>query len=100
MNKKPTNSKVPTIVDLVNMKHFAAEFTFGYDRAESLGALLSIILIWVLTVFLVHEGEISAIRGGLANGTNQAFDRIHNPREVNAGTMLIVSAIGIVVNVM
>ena len=62
-----------------------SSMTFGYHRAEILGALISVFLIWGLTVVLVWE----------------SINRILNPDliDVNAGMMLIVAVIGFLVNI-
>lgn len=62
-----------------------SSMTFGYHRAEILGALISVFLIWGLTVVLVWE----------------SINRILNPGliDVNAGMMLIVAIIGFIVNI-
>ena len=35
-------------------KKATVEFSYGWNRAEIIGALMSIVLIWVLTVYLVY----------------------------------------------
>lgn len=57
--------------------------TFGYARAEVLGALVSVALIWALTAALVVF----------------AIARLFNPTPVNGPLMLILGIIGLVVNV-
>ena len=57
-------------------------FTFGYHRAEVLGALTSVITIWILTCFLLKE----------------AIDRIANPTPIDAKIMLITSIFGLFCN--
>lgn len=57
--------------------------SFGYHRAEILGALLSIAMVWALTAYLVFE----------------AVERIKKPEPIDAKVMLIVAAIGLVVNI-
>jgi zinc transporter 2 len=56
--------------------------TFGFYRAEVIGALLSIAIIWGLTAWLLAE----------------AIDRIANPEEVNGFVMLITAIGGLVAN--
>jgi zinc transporter 2 len=56
--------------------------SFGYHRAEVIGALASILLIWSLTVWLVTE----------------AVQRVINPVDVDGKIMLITAGIGLVVN--
>ena len=56
--------------------------SFGFARAEVLGALISGIFVWVLV-------------GGLLF---QAFERWDSPREIDGGLMVLLAAIGLVVN--
>lgn len=56
--------------------------SFGWYRTEIIGALLSIILIWVVT-------------GGLFV---EAFYRLQNPAPINGELMLILACLGLVVN--
>ncbi|KAJ8980161.1 hypothetical protein NQ317_002806 [Molorchus minor] len=58
--------------------------TFGYHRAEVIGALLSVLTIWILAgVFVVLS-----------------INRIYNDDyEINADTMIIVASLGVVVNI-
>lgn len=57
-------------------------FTFGYWRAELLGAMVSILSIWAVTVWLIVE----------------ATDRILNPKEIKGLTMLGISCMCLVFN--
>ena len=57
-------------------------FSYGYKRIEVLGALASIMLVWVLTIGLVVE----------------AYGRINSPKEIKALPMLYMSIAGVVVN--
>jgi cobalt-zinc-cadmium efflux system protein len=56
--------------------------TFGYLRAEILGALFNGLLLWVLVVFVWFE----------------AAGRLRNPPAVNSPTMMAVATLGIAVN--
>lgn len=56
--------------------------SFGYQRAEVLGALLSGILLWVLMIFLVYEG----------------IERLFKPQKVQGLIVLIIASIGVVAN--
>lgn len=56
--------------------------SFGYYRAEVIGALVSVILIWALTFVLVLE----------------AIERIINPVLVDGKIMLITAGLGLVFN--
>lgn len=58
------------------------KMSFGYHRAEILGALASIIFIWGLLVWLIME----------------AIDRIVHYREIDGEVMLITALIGLVCN--
>lgn len=58
---------------------------FGWYRAEVIGALTSVLLIWVVTGVLVY----------------MAVQRvIYKQFEINATVMLITSAVGVAVNLM
>lgn len=57
--------------------------SYGYHRAEIIGALVSIILIWTLTIWLLYEATMRII---------------HNP-QVDGFIMIIVSIIGFSFNV-
>jgi cation diffusion facilitator family transporter len=58
------------------------ELTYGYHRAEVVGALASILIIWVLTAWLVSE----------------AIQRLIVPSEINALLMLSISILGLIFN--
>lgn len=58
-------------------------FSFGYHRAEILGALMSIFMIWVMALFLLLE----------------AVDRLRHPAEVDSKVMLIVAGLGVIINI-
>ncbi len=53
--------------------------TFGYHRAEIIGALCGVILIWGLTLWLVYEAVL----------------RVIFPAKINGGIMLITAGIGL-----
>ncbi|XP_066491600.1 probable proton-coupled zinc antiporter SLC30A4 [Tiliqua scincoides] len=58
-------------------------FTFGFHRLEVLSAMFSVLLIYILMIFLLHE----------------AVQRtIHMDYEINGDIMLITAAIGVAVN--
>jgi len=56
--------------------------TFGYLRAEILGALVNGLFLWLLVVFIWF----------------QAFERLRNPVRVNGLGVMVVAVIGILVN--
>ncbi|KAJ3417091.1 Metal tolerance protein 1 [Chytridiales sp. JEL 0842] len=57
--------------------------SFGYARIEILGAVLSTLLIWVLTAYLVWE----------------AIERVQNPTEIDAPVMFGTALLGVFVNI-
>jgi len=59
--------------------------SFGYYRAEVVGALCSVLVIWILTVWLVWEGIQRVIVGKY---------------EIVSDIMLIVAVIGLVCNIL
>jgi hypothetical protein len=59
------------------------DFTYGYHRAEIVGALISVFTIWVLTIMLFME-SITRL--------------IESHHEVNGLVMLITSSVGLVFN--
>lgn len=60
----------------------SSKMSYGYLRAEIIGALCSVLIIWGLTVFLIIE----------------AIERIIHPPEVEADIMLLVSCVGFLFN--
>eukprot|EP00731_Ephydatia_muelleri_P013394 Em0007g704a len=59
--------------------------SFGWHRAEVIGAIISVLLIWVLTGVLVYEAILRVI--------NRNY-------EINADVMLIISCAGVFLNVL
>ncbi|KAI8967736.1 cation efflux protein [Mycotypha africana] len=57
--------------------------TFGFHRAEVIAALVSVLTIWILTGFLLHE----------------AIQRLKKPEVIDAKLMCITATIGVAVNV-
>ena len=58
--------------------------TFGWHRAEVLGAVVSVLMIWVVTGILVYMAVLRIISG---------------EHEVRSGAMLITSGLGVLVNI-
>lgn len=56
-----------------------SKFTFGYNRAEVIGAMISVITIWILTAVLIQEAII----------------RIRFPTPIDAITMFVTAVIGL-----
>eukprot|EP00501_MAST-03F_sp_TOSAG23-6_P001069 GSMAST32.ASY1.ANO1.1112.1 assembled CDS len=59
------------------------EYTYGYQRAEVIGAILSVLMLWFLTGILVYE----------------AINRLIHPSPVDGKIMFIVATLGLFVNV-
>lgn len=59
------------------------QMSFGYHRAEILGALASIMLIWGIIIYLFIE----------------AIHRIVDPEKINGEIMLITAVVGLVCNI-
>lgn len=58
-------------------------FTYGYHRAETVGAFVSILFIYILTAFLLWE----------------AIERVQNPVPINGTMMFVIALIGVIVNI-
>ncbi|KAK9751927.1 hypothetical protein K7432_018082, partial [Basidiobolus ranarum] len=58
-------------------------FTYGFYRAEVLGVLASILVLWVLTIGLIRE----------------ALTRIENPTDIDGKSMLLFGCIGLLINI-
>lgn len=56
--------------------------SFGYERAEVLGATISGIVLWVLMFFLLYEAVL----------------RFINPRDVKGGVVFVIATIGLIAN--
>lgn len=67
---------------IIGKKAANSRFTFGYFRAEVVGALVSVITIWILTVILLQE----------------AYERLVDPKPIDAKVMLITAIIGLICN--
>ena len=57
--------------------------TYGFHRAEVIGALASILIIWVLTVWLITE----------------AIDRVFHPQEIIGLLMMAIASCGLMFNI-
>jgi len=62
-----------------------SQMSFGFHRAEILGALASVLTIWALTGILVYEGILRIL---------------HPPEHVDGKIMFIVASGGLVVNIL
>ncbi|KAI9138688.1 cation efflux protein, partial [Paraphysoderma sedebokerense] len=68
----------------ISQRKATKQHSFGFHRAEILGALASVMMIWCLTSVLVFE----------------AVERIKNPEPINADLMLLIASLGVGVNLM
>ena len=60
------------------------EMSFGYHRAEILGALASALSLWILSGVLIYE----------------AIDRLIHPPEVHGAVVFVIASIGLVANLL
>lgn len=67
----------------ISRRKATAQMSFGYHRAEVIGAMVSISIIWGLTIWLLYEATL----------------RIIDPPKVNGFIMLITAVIGFVFNI-
>lgn len=58
------------------------KLTYGYHRAEVIGALSSILIIWCLTAWLIME----------------AISRLYNPHPIKGGIMIAIATCGLTFN--
>lgn len=73
---------VSLIALIVARRRASARHSFGLYRVEIIGAIISVLIIWVLTVFLVIE----------------AVDRVRNPVEVDGMIVTVVAIVGLFIN--
>ena len=73
---------ISIIAMIIGKKTSNSKYTFGYYRAEVIGALISVITIWILTGFLLKE----------------SYDRLINPSVIDAKIMLITAIVGLICN--
>ncbi|XP_045625365.1 proton-coupled zinc antiporter SLC30A2 isoform X2 [Procambarus clarkii] len=79
-----TSFIVSLVAIYLAMQPASKKMNFGYHRAEVLGAVISVLIIWVITGILVYA----------------AIQRVISMEfEVEADTMIIVSALGVVINI-
>eukprot|EP00128_Syssomonas_multiformis_P009433 Colp12_sorted_trinity150504_noHs@6804 len=67
----------------IAQKPASTTMSFGFHRAEIIGAILSVLLIWALTGVLIYE----------------AVDRVMDPPEVDGLVMFITAIAGVAVNI-
>jgi zinc transporter 2 len=67
---------------IIGKRKANSSYTFGFYRSEVIGALISVITIWILTVILIQE----------------AYERFKNPKTIDSKIMLITAIIGLICN--
>lgn len=74
---------ISLVAIFVTRKQATRRHSYGFHRAEVIGAIFSVALIWAVTAFLVKE----------------AIDRINKPEDVDGLMMLVVASSGLVINI-
>jgi len=68
---------------IISQKKANSSYSYGYHRAQIVGALASVIIIWLLTIWLVEE----------------AYDRaVNNKVEIQGLIMFFVAVVGLLCN--
>lgn len=67
---------------IIGKRKANSTYTFGYYRAEVIGALISVVTIWILTAILIQE----------------AYERFVKPTPIDSKVMLITAIIGLICN--
>jgi len=75
---------ISVIFAWVSTRPASGKYSFGFHRAGVIGALASIIILWIFTVVLVIE----------------AVHRISEPEEVDGKIMFITALFGLIVNIL
>ena len=73
---------ISVIAICIARKHATKKYSFGFHRAEVLGAVVSILSIWLMLVFLCFE----------------AVERVREPPEIDGTLMLYTAILSIVFN--
>ena len=68
---------------LISRRSATFNYTYGFQRAQTIGAMASIVFVWWITIYLVFE----------------AIERIKRPANIDAKLMFYVSILGLVVNI-
>jgi len=68
---------------IVSQKKANSNYSFGYHRAQIIGALTSVIIIWFLTIWLIVEAYDRVVTGNI---------------EILGGMMFVVAVIGLICN--
>lgn len=74
---------ISLVAIFVTRKQATRRHSYGFHRAEVIGAIFSVALIWTVTAFLIKE----------------AIDRINKPGDVDGLMMLAVASSGLVINI-
>ena len=68
---------------LISRRSATFNYTYGFQRAQTIGALASIVFVWWITIYLVFE----------------AVERIRAPAYIDAKLMFYVALFGLAVNI-
>ena len=68
---------------IISKKSANLKYTFGFQRAQTLGALASVAFVWLMTAYLVIE----------------AIKRIKTPENINGKFMFFIALFGVAVNI-
>ena len=71
---------ISVVAIAIAQKHATQKFSYGFHRVEVLGAITSILAIWVMVVILVYEATL----------------RFFNPPEIGGKVMLLTALISFV----
>lgn len=67
----------------IALKPANSKLSYGYHRSEIIGSLVSILIIWILTAWLLSE----------------AYERLFNPHYINTKIMMSIAACGLLFNI-
>lgn len=67
---------------IISRRSASSKYTFGFQRAQTLGALISVAFVWIITAYLVLE----------------AIERIRKPEPINGKFMFFTALFGVIVN--
>lgn len=78
-----TSLGISLIARKISKKEANRDKTFGYKRAEIIGAFINLITLVIIALFLIKEG----------------FERFYNPQPIDGMVMFVVAVIGLLGNV-
>lgn len=84
-SKSPYCYVIYIYITCIMYLYYFNRMSFGFHRAEVIGALISVLMIWIVTAVLVYMAVLRTI---------------HQEFELDSVIMLISSGFGILVNIM